>query len=96
MVTGMTLGEYTATQMSFNPVDYGFEWKGDWYCFDSEMAHKKAKEERDVEAKRLRSEGYRIKKYSERNQLITRGGIGSGHPQIEEIVTVYMLLYWKD
>jgi len=50
-----------------------------------------ARRERDAEAKRLVAEGWQVRKWSEPNQLISRGGIGSGHPHIEEVVTVFGL-----
>jgi hypothetical protein len=77
-------------QMSFNPIDYGFEWTADgWYKWDSKAAHAAALRERNAEAKRYAAQGRTIRKWSNRNQLISRGGIGSGRPHIEEVVTVY-------
>ena len=80
-------------QKAFNPVNYFWTWTKDWYEWDREAAIKAARRDRDAEAKRLEARGYRVRKSSSPNQLITRGGIGSGHPQIEEIVTVYRLDY---
>jgi len=81
----------TSTQQTFNPINFGFRWVGDWYEFDSEAAHKAALAARNAEAKRLRAAGLSVSVWTNRGQLITRGGIGSGHPQIENIVTVYGL-----
>ena len=89
---------------SFNPVDYGFKWIEQiirandgvdygWYEFNSLDAHELAKQKRDERAKELKSSGHKIVKHTLKNQLITRGGIGSGHPEISVIVTVYEVSY---
>lgn len=78
-------------QKVFNPLDYGFKWAGDWYEFDHKSASSAALKARNAEAKRLEKEGKRVRKWSLPNQLISRGGIGSHHPHIQEIVTVYGL-----
>ncbi len=77
------------TTQTFNPVDYNFRWTEDWYEFDSVAATLAAKKARDNEARQLRSEGLSIKCESFRNQFITRGGVGSGHPEVNFLVTVY-------
>jgi len=84
------LGE---SQEIFNPANYGFRWTKDWYEFDSKEAHKKAMQARDARAKELKKEGRRFKKFTLRNQLITRGGIGTPHPEITVLVTGYGLNY---
>lgn len=68
----------------FDPIDYGFEFVGDWYRFDSKTAHSKARRARDDFAKK-----HGLKKGCLGKQLRTMGGIGSGHPEISEIVSVY-------
>lgn len=78
-------------QRHFNPVDYQFAWTKDWYEWDRTAAHKAARQARDVEAKKLKAEGKTVKKYTESGQLITRGGIGSGKPELEFVVSVYCL-----
>ena len=79
-------------QQTFNPVRYGFSWTDDgWYDWDSKAGHKAALQARNAEVKRLRAEGRRVRCFTLRNQLISLGGIGSGRPHIEEIVTVYGL-----
>jgi hypothetical protein len=78
-------------QRSFNPVDYHFRWTKDWYEWDRTAAVTAARQARDAEAKRLKALGHRVVKWSLPGQRITRGGIGSGHPQIEHVVTSYML-----
>jgi len=80
-------------QRSFNPVDYHFRWTTDWYEWDYEAAHKAALKARNEEAKRLADKGYKVRKSTLRNQRITRGGIGSGHPEIDHVVTIYQLDY---
>ena len=77
-------------QRVFNPIHYGFEFTADgWYRFDRKAATLAARRERDAAAKAMKADGFTVRKWTEPNQLITRGGIGSGHPQIEEIVNVY-------
>ena len=76
-------------QIMFNPLNYGFEWVGDWYKFDSHAAHKAALKARNAKMKELRAQGISARGFSLSNQLVTRGGIGSGHPQIDLIVTAY-------
>jgi hypothetical protein len=80
-----------SVQKSFNPVKYGFRWVGDWYEFDSKMGSKAAQAARRELAKELKAKGYRVKLWSLRDQLVSRGGIGSGHPHIELWVNVPML-----
>jgi hypothetical protein len=79
-------------QMSFNPANY-MVWEGDWYNFNDREAHKSALKARNTEAKRLRAQGKTVYCGSRSGQLITRGGIGSGHPEISMVVTVYYLNY---
>lgn len=81
---------------SFNPINYTFKWMTvvgnpyGWYEFDSAEAHRQAKADRDASARALRTNGFtNVKKHSLKNNLMKRGGIGSGHPEIEELVTVY-------
>lgn len=77
-------------QMTFNPIKYGFEWTADgWYKWDSKAAHERAKKDRDAAARLAKADGRIVKKWSMGSQLISMGGIGSGHPHIEEVVTVY-------
>lgn len=83
-------------QESYNPVDYWFTWPengpdADWYEWDYRAGHAEAKRVRNERAKELRAAGYRVKCCTEPNQLISRGGIGTGKPHIELIVTCYML-----
>jgi hypothetical protein len=81
-----------AMQKVFNPIDYGFEFTSDgWYTFDRTAATKAARRERDQQAKLYRAAGRTVRVWSEPNQLISRGGIGSGRPHIEEVVTVFGL-----
>lgn len=76
-------------QASYNPIDYDFRWTKDWYDWDSKAAHKKAMQDRDKVAAEYKAKGYKVKKFTSRGQLVRRGGIGSGHPEIDEVVTVY-------
>jgi hypothetical protein len=79
-------------QLMFNPINYGFVFTSDgWYKFDRKAAQKSALQARNAKAKELKSQGKRVVTFTLSNQLITRGGIGSDNPQIEEIVSVYGL-----
>lgn len=86
-------GEHmTTTQKIFNPIDYCFEFTADgWYKWDRKQASKEALKARNTLAKQLTAEGWVVSKFSLSGQLVTRGGIGSGHPQIEAVVTGYGL-----
>lgn len=78
------------SQFNFNPADYCFSWTTDgWYEWDRKAAQKAAMTARNVHAKVMAAKGKRVIKSSMPGQLITRGGIGSGKPQIEMFVTVY-------
>ena len=76
-------------QRTFNPVDYKWEWTEGWYRWDRTEAHKLALQARNQAAKAARKAGYTVQCFSLRDQLITRGGIGSKHSQIEQVVTCY-------
>ena len=77
-------------ETTFNPVDFGFEWTDDgWYRWDHRLAHAAALSARNGLARKLKKEGRPCRKFSVSSQLITKGGIGSGHPQIELVVNVY-------
>ena len=84
---------------SFNPVNYTFQWTGEgehgWYEWDYDEAHKQAKAARLAERKRLKEKGYKVKFGTHRNSLMSMGGIGSGRPHIQLVVTVYYLTATK-
>ncbi len=81
-----------STQRHFNPADFTFAWtKDNWYTWDHKAAHSQALKARNAEAKRLTGLGKRVFKSSSPGQQITRGGIGSGKPEISLFVTVYMV-----
>ena len=77
------------TQFIFNPADYNFEWVNDWYTWDAEAARIKALRTRNAKAKELKTAGKNTRKFTLKDQLITRGGIGSGHPEISMVVNCY-------
>jgi hypothetical protein len=87
---------------TFNPVDYNFNWTPaedptnhfdhGWYKWDYEAGHKAAQEARNAAARDYKARGYKVRSRSHKGQRITRGGIGSGHPEITHIVTVYSLI----
>lgn len=78
-------------QEIFSSINYGFEWVDDWYKFDPVAAEAAAKADRDARAKALKTQGFAVKKFRLANQLVSRGGIGSGHPHITLIVHSYGL-----
>lgn len=84
-------------QRSYLGVDYGWEWidGGRWYKWDYTAGNKAAKVARDAEAKRLKAEGYTVRKSSQTGNLISRGGIGSGKAHIEVYCSSYTLDAWK-
>lgn len=80
-------------QRTFCPLSYGFRWtvkNGEiWYEFDRVPAHKAAMAARNRAAKQAREQGYTVTKFRLPDQLMTRGGIGSGKPEINVTVTGY-------
>ncbi len=76
-------------QYIFSPINYGFQWTNGWYTFNREAAQKEALKARNLFAKEEKKRGRKVVNFSLPGQLITRGGIGSGHPQIEVVVNVY-------
>lgn len=74
-------------------MNFGFEWTNDWYSFDDAAAHQAAKAARDAMAKELRAAGHKVSRFQMNNQLVSRGGCGSGRPHIELIVTAYGINY---
>ena len=82
------------SQQMFNPVDFGsFEWTSDWYRWDTVAGHREAMRARDAKATILRQAGHRVREFTLRNQVVARGGFGSGRPHIEFVVTCYGLSY---
>jgi len=81
------------SQLSFNPVDFTFRWTPDWYEWDYSTAHQQARQARDAKARELRAQGHKVRSWAMANQLVSRGGIGSGKPHIDLVVTVYMIDY---
>ena len=82
----------TGSQMVFNPIK-ALEFTNDWYEFDSKAAHKAALKARNAKARELRKAGRTVTCFSMPSQLVSVGGIGSGNPHIEQIVTCYGLNY---
>ena len=80
-------------QETFNPINYHFRWTKDWYDWAYDEAHQTARKARSQRAKYLRSKGYAVTLSSRGGQQITRGGIGTKHPEITAVVTVYLLSY---
>jgi hypothetical protein len=79
-----------SSQRVFNPIDFCFAWTQDgWYTWDRDAAHKTARKARDAEVKALRKTGQQVTCFSLPGQLVTRGGIGTGFPQVEFFVTGY-------
>lgn len=78
-------------QESFSPLKYGFKWVRDWYSFNREHGVEMAKFERDQRARELKKQGKKVRKFTLRHQMVRRGGIGTGHPEIDLCVNVYCL-----
>lgn len=79
-------------QLHFNPLNTEhFRWVGDWYEYDSKAAQKEALRQRNDRAKEEKAKGNSVKKWTSRDQLCRRGGIGSDHPDVEFWVNVPML-----
>lgn len=79
-------------QKTYNPFDYCFSWtENGWYAWDRRKAHKEAMKARNAEARRLRKEGYSVHCFSLPGQLVRKGGIGSGKPDVEAVVNCYGL-----
>ena len=78
-------------QRTFNPVDYGFEWieNGQWYKWDRKAGHSAALKARNTAVRELRKDGYKVTIFTLRDQRVRRGGIGSGHPEIDNYCSVY-------
>jgi hypothetical protein len=75
---------------SYVTTNYCFVWTADWYEWDAKAAKKAAMAERNREAKRLRADGWTVACGSEAS-LMSKGGIGSGHPHIELWATAFTL-----
>jgi len=86
------------SQVIYNPADFEFTWIQDdtptgWYVWHRDLAHRLALKARNSYALNLKAQGYSPKKFSIRNQQITRGGIGSSHPEITLWATCYGINY---
>jgi hypothetical protein len=92
-VENKTTGDVVRGDQSFLPTDYDFEWieGGNWYKWDYKRGHLLAKQARDARAKELTRAGYKVKKSTSRNNLISKGGAGSGRAHLEFVVTAYIL-----
>jgi hypothetical protein len=80
-------------QKLYSPIDYGFRWVGDWYEFDTKAATAAARKARDARFNELKRLGQSPRKFSLGMQRITRGGIGSGHPEVDFVLPCYGLNY---
>lgn len=74
-------------QRGYAACDYGFSWVDDgtqygWYEWDQKAGELAARKARDAEARRLRAEGWSVR-VSVTDGIISKGGVGSGHPHIE-------------
>jgi hypothetical protein len=76
-------------QQIHSPVDYGFKWTADWYDWDAAHGHREAKRYQDAHATILRRAGNQVRKFTLRNQVVSRGGVGSNHPHVTFTVTAY-------
>lgn len=78
-------------QETFNPIRYSFHWVNDWYTFNYDEARKLALAARRKRAKELRGAGWTVRTFTLRNQYMTLGGIGTGHPEITQVVSVFVI-----
>lgn len=69
-------------QRIFSPANYTFALVGDWYEWDGKAAKAQAMAARSALCKELKAQGIAYRLFSLPGQDITRGGIGSGHPEI--------------
>jgi hypothetical protein len=83
-------------QEIYSPTKHTFVWTEDWYTWDHVQAHRLALKQRNARAKVLRANGYRVKCFSLPGQMITKGGIGSGRPEISLVATVYGINFSKE
>lgn len=83
------------TSRTYVTTNYHFNWTSDWYAWDASAAKKSAMAERAADAKQLRAEGYTVRMHSQK-ALMSKGGIGSGHPHIELWATAFYLVATKD
>ncbi len=82
-------------QFSFSPTKYNFKWTEDgWYKWDRKAAHSAALKARNARAKELKAKGYEVRKSSQQDCLMSLGGIGTEHPHIELIVTIYRVDFY--
>ena len=79
------------SQHVYNPANYNFTWTDGWYAWDSKAAHKAALSARNAKVKELRAAGRIVRPFTLSGQLITRGGIGSGKPEITMFCSCYGL-----
>jgi hypothetical protein len=85
------------SQVLFNPVDFGgFAWTEDWYRWDAAAGHEAARAARDARAGELRRAGHRVRCFALRHQVVSKGGVGSGRPHVEFVVTVYGIITGPD
>ena len=77
-------------EQTFNPVDFCFSWTTDgWYTWDGKAARSAAMAARAKLVKQLKAQGKTPRLSSSPGALISRGGIGSGRPHVEFVVTVF-------
>ena len=80
-------------QRIFSSANYTFAWVGDWYEWDGKEARKQAMAARSAFCKELKRDGIPFRIFSESSQLVRRGGIGSGHPEIDLVCSMYGVNY---
>lgn len=81
-------------QFTFSPIDYHFQWTTEsdgrgWYSWDRMAGKKAAMQARNEAMKAAKLAGRTVKAFSIPDQLVSKGGIGSGNPHVEFVVTVY-------
>ena len=78
-------------QFAFCPFDFCFEWTDTWYTWDAKEARKQALAARDAKVRELRAQNKTVTKWTLSDQLVRKGGIGTDHPEIDAVTSVYML-----
>ena len=83
-------------QKIFNPINFNFAWTADWYAWDGKAGRTAALQARNAEVKRLKGAGWTVTTFCLADQLVRRGGIGTGHPDVEFHVSCYGLNARRD
>lgn len=84
---------FNVSTQIFNPIDYKFRWTESGYEWDAKAAHEEARKDWLAMDAELREDGLNPDKIIRYNVVITRGGHGTGRPEVTVTVTLYVLAY---